>query len=140
MKYLFFLLLLVYSCEYPYPSGIIDPELQKYLEKFEYEANMRGVNVEVESLKTLMFKKLSPSQFGKSDASKDAYYVIIDSKKWEELNKHQREVLLFHEFGHFFLGLGHSKSSGIMMITGFRSWAVDYYRYNRSKALDKFFE
>ncbi len=82
--------------------------IQDIYDEFLSEAQKRGIRIPQRDHKWIFkFGKLNDLQAGKCIPKTFPKEIVLDSIKWRRLDKEQRRALLFHEFGHCFLGRDH---------------------------------
>lgn len=109
MRYYIAIALLITGCGQAKGSDVnVDVELQPYVDSFQTEITVRGVDITINQL-TITFG---------DDAGKDAAVcfwkgsgvprVVVNRDLWEETNDIDREMLIYHELGHCILGREHN--------------------------------
>ena len=108
----------VYSCEKTedkfekaYPG--VDEELWKYFQTFEVEGQARGYQIDlidagITGEITTIHSTFNNSFAGLCNAAKSHKAILIDNSFWDRSNEMSRELVVFHELGHCYLGLNHS--------------------------------
>lgn len=81
---------------------VIDPELRPHLESFIAEAQARGIDVDISTLK-LEFGPTGTTAQGKCYARTNQILINRNTSGW----KNNPEALVFHELGHLYLGRDH---------------------------------
>ncbi len=83
----------------------IDPALQKHVDSFFMEADLRGVNIKNRSKLRVRFGNVKK---GQGQANMFTHVITIDQNSWGY--KINPEGLVFHELGHLFLNRNHDNS------------------------------
>ena len=85
------------------------PEIDPYVQRFQEEALQRGVHVDLhEEGLVINFETLSQGKAGRCKPNDFPKQVTIDPSQWKKLDDPQREVLVFHELGHYILNRDHN--------------------------------
>lgn len=129
--FLFIAVLLISACGRPIPPNWAVP----YIELFNKEASLRGVEVNAFDAEFVIVEKLE----GPDAVIGRCYYtdvkIAVEEEFWKYASDTAREILIFHELGHCILKKGHS-TSGIMRP---RLLNANHYRRNRTRFLDELF-
>jgi hypothetical protein len=131
----------------PY-DGLVDARLIPYFQTFEQEAALRGVLVDLESFPvTGALRSIQDDDI----AGTCSYHyttpndITIDLEYWNGVSALRREMVVFHELGHCYLGRGHTETAfanGIcttIMNSGTSGCYVAYTAQNRDYYLDELF-
>lgn len=110
MKYVIvWFLLLFSSCMQPeriLTKSTIPDEVQPFYDSFFYEAELRGVYIENAHVEILIVDELDAG--GRTIRNKKQILLPKYLFDWgHEDNRINTEYNIFHEFGHYFLGIGH---------------------------------
>lgn len=149
--YLCSVCLFIWGCSADEEAAVfheMDPEIEVYFVSFEYEANQRGVDINIEDEQLVgYFTEIEEDIVGQcaklTDGSKE---VRIDLDYWNKSNELEREFLIFHELGHCILNRSHtddSDESGTclsMMNSGLGNCRNLYRNTNRAEMLDELFD
>ncbi|MEM1122657.1 MAG: hypothetical protein AAGJ18_19595 [Bacteroidota bacterium] len=122
MKSKLFLYLLVlfslFSCDkneaiYLQPTAYdgVDKELWPYFAKFEYEAEQRGVLIDLRALgiQGVLEEINTEGIVGLCNhRASNSKMVILDVAFWERASNYRKEMIVFHELGHCVLERGHT--------------------------------
>ncbi|MDX1683632.1 MAG: hypothetical protein R3275_00260 [Saprospiraceae bacterium] len=145
------ILILVTSCRYVEPeiTPVADPEtLEYYFEKFETEAAVRGIIIDLEEydLEARIDEIELPNVAGTCHySSQYPNRVTIDMDFWNTSSILSREMVVFHELGHCVLYRSHREdawSNGrcvSIMQSGLGSCRLLYNLENRTGYLDELF-
>jgi len=134
--------------ETPRYSGLVDARLISYFESFEYEAALRGIDVDLDAQAINGFiKNIQEDDIAGtcSYQSHQPNVVPIDLEYWNASSPLRREMVVFHELGHCNLGRGHLETAfdnGIcttIMNSGTSDCFVAYNSTNREYYLDELF-
>lgn len=88
----------------------IQPKFRPYLDSFLIEANKRGYEFDTASDFTLMYGNLNDEgDCGLSEGALHTIAIDTTSSCWQSP---QRWVLMYHEFGHYFLHRKHRQDFG----------------------------
>jgi len=130
-------------------ESIVDARLIPYFEAFEYEAALRGVQVDYQRLPIIGFVRSIQEDDIAGTCSYNGHNpntVTIDLEYWNAASPLRREMVVFHELGHCVLGRGHLETAfanGIcatVMNSGTSGCFVAYNSQNRDYYLDELFE
>jgi len=121
-------------------------ELCPYFQRFEEEAAARGVIVDLAAAHIKgSFSTIGNNYIGLC-ASKEEKEVIIDENFWRRSSQLRKELIVFHELGHCYLGRGHlnersaNGTCSSIMRSG-NGTCVDYYTTKtRNRLLDELFQ
>jgi hypothetical protein len=130
----------LFSCQI-FEKDIVPNDFSKYLDTYIIEASNRGVDYNPNNLKIeIKFEK--DLYVGATKAAGSAQrignkklVIKIDTNWWNENDINNREVLMFHEFGHGFLDLRHNEN--IIMKTNKSKYET--FKENRKEVIDDFF-
>ena len=134
---LIFMLICLASCQGYEPEYTSDTSLQQYFMEFEKEALLRGIE----------FRKYVPMRYAEITHLGFRGYaydheILIDSVMYpyKDYYAWHMEILMFHEFGHAYLHIGHTHDTLDYMSTPAPNFLnkSDYYA-NRKQMLDKLF-
>lgn len=123
--------------------------LKPYFVRFEEEAALRGVDIDLEALQVegLIQDIEQEGVSGQSVRNSQAPdQVIIDAAYWARANAVEREFVVFHELGHCALGRGHLNtqlpdgSCASMMHSGTTACRNAYGPLRRTVYLDELFQ
>lgn len=88
----------------------LDPVASEYVDRFIYEASIRGVNIHITDL-TVQISDLPPSMNGECQVSADNGHVVsLNRYRWFTASDQFKEELVFHELGHCVLNRGHTSN------------------------------
>ncbi len=130
------------------PQYFVDSSIRPYFERFEYEANLRNIRIDLDSMMISGdIRVINASnvigQCGHTEAEPSV--VIVDKFYWDSANDLEREFVVFHELGHCALFLGHNDNvdgSGYcasIMTSGTGACVINYTLATREKLLDELF-
>lgn len=131
--------LLAASCGPNKPTYSLESEeFRPYLDSFFYEAGIRGKALPPISL-TIRFGAVDPPALAYTAQGGDESTITMDPEVWRWAWDTQRELILYHEFGHAILHKGHTPYStpAIMNPTIMLS---SYYLTHRTQLIDDLFE
>lgn len=115
MKLVYISLLFLTSCAPPLSH--IEPIFQVYVDKFNYEAKARHINLKVEDTGiTIKFATCMPQAAALCKIEFDSLPSIsIDPEYWNfsYIQEWNKETLVFHELGHCVLHLSHDPNPGV---------------------------
>lgn len=126
----------------------VDAELWSYYEKFEAEAADRGFTIDLAAAGiTGSIEKIhAHGTVGLCNHKLDTpNHVIIDIEFWKAASENSKEMIIFHELGHCFLGRGHNdekKNDGTcasIMRSGMGGCIDFYTNSNKSEYLDELY-
>ncbi|MEP7320913.1 MAG: hypothetical protein ABI761_03300 [Saprospiraceae bacterium] len=129
-----------------YPN--VDMALWPYFKRFEDEAALRDINVDLQNAHITGFISDIPTEHVQglcSHSSSDPKKVTVDLPFWDRASDQSREFVIFHELGHCYLGRSHdeSKDSDGFCLSIMRSSQEDcrdnYTEFTRKKYLDELF-
>lgn len=139
------LLALLVSCEdFTFTQVYrIDPRLEKYVDRFIYEANGRGLRVERRNLIAELSSDpnwVDKVRQGRCIQKSVQMKVLIYEPAFNDNTEARNEQLIFHELGHW-IGLEHDDSKVDLIMNS--ATALDIYltgqTERRRKALDEMF-
>lgn len=126
----------------------VEKDLWKYYSEFEYQAEIRGLKINLESLNIsgeisdIAEKGIAGScQYGSSINS----HIIIDQPFWKNSTDLAKEFVVFHELGHCVLYRDHNESKNqngtcqSIMRSGLGDCIDAYTLNNRKTYLDELF-
>jgi hypothetical protein len=126
----------------------VDRKLWPYFQKFEEEGNARGLDIDLSNsnisgdIININFNGVVGVCLKESEIPNK---ILLDTAFWNRSSNLVKELIIFHELGHCYLGRSHSDevaSSGFcasIMRSG-RSGCLDHYNSKtRSKLLDELF-
>jgi hypothetical protein len=129
-------------------SGV-EPQLWELFSLFEQEAQLRGLNYDIEALGITAVIEEIPREhvagscfFGQLVQN----HITIDRTFWRNSSPLQREMVVFHELGHCALLRGHDESilangtCGSIMRSGLGSCRDFYTSSSRDYLIDELFE
>ncbi|NNE30085.1 MAG: hypothetical protein HKN16_10625 [Saprospiraceae bacterium] len=148
--YIFGLILLLSACTNEEENlVIIDPALQTYVYRFidegaernvDVDFTLEGITIEIENIET----NGVPGQCQSYDGG--ANILLIDPQFWSAYSEVKKELLLFHELGHCYLGLAHDDNKDengnclSIMHSSSSVCEIDFSGENREQLLDELFE
>lgn len=126
----------------------VEPLLWEYFERFEFEASLRGMSIDLNRLQISgEIKNIEDENVaGTCQYGSHLKHVTIDASFWNRYSVLEREFVVFHELGHCVLSRGHLESSfnnGIctsIMHSGLSGCQVVYNNQNREYYLDELFQ
>lgn len=132
-----------YACE-PEEFQLIDSELRPYFERFEEEANKRGLSLEFGDLEGKL-EELDGvgGQCVRNSALPNE--VLIDIVFWTQASDADKEFIVFHELGHCVLNRSHLDTKNAdgsctsMMHSGVSGCRFTYNDSNREEYLEELF-
>lgn len=154
-KYLFLLasglFIFTLACNPDELEGPIDEALLPYVEDFIFEANARGVNLDIDSLGIeITFQNIGdPNVLGRCnrDQSGNGLAIDIDPVYWKLATELRKEYVMFHELGHCVLNRDHTSASGptgtclsIMEPGTGVDCMSNYSEFTRDELLDELFQ
>lgn len=126
----------------------VEPALWSYFEKFEIEAAERGVSIDLaaEGITGGIERIHAHGTVGLCNHRLDQpNHVIIDVNFWASASESAKEMIVFHELGHCYLGRGHKDQKNedgtcaSIMRSG-NSGCIDFYsNSNRGTYLDELY-
>lgn len=150
---MFTLVTLLFSSCYPDPQVGNDGaqtniSLDKFYADFEYEASLRGVDINIENL-DLISRIEEIEEEGVAGTchfnSHQSNIVTIDQSFWNSASSNQKEMVVFHELGHCVLGRDHREEENnenaclSIMNSGTTGCQIFYNETNREYYLDELF-
>lgn len=144
MRAIFLLLALVLiGCGKP----AVDPAFASYFTKFHEAAANRGKDVDLSGIGAKFFTPDDGDLHGDCNSSPFSKTLEVSIKWWGLMSDAQKEILMFHEFGHCALGrdhieIGYAWDNNILtlMIPGADGMIPESeYLYRREKYLDELF-
>ena len=130
-------------------GGLVDERLIPYYLTFEEEAAQRGITVDFNAFPvTGAIKSIQEDDIAGTCNyhSYEPNVVTIDLEYWNSSSSLRRELVVFHELGHCYLGRDHLEASfdnGIcttIMNSGTSGCLVAYTAENRDYYLDELFK
>ncbi len=131
----------------PY-HGLVDQRLIPYFQTFEKEGALRGVNVNLNDVPvTGTIASIQEDNIAGTCSYQvsEPHAVTIDLEYWNAASTLGRELVVFHELGHCYLGRGHLETAfanGIctsIMNSGTSGCYIAYTAANRDYYLDELF-
>lgn len=129
-------------------NEFVDPRLVPYFKSFQYEASLRGIDVDYEAFPITGYIQSIQEDDIAGTCNYHSYepnVVTIDLEYWNSVSTLRREMVVFHELGHCVLGRGHTEtafSNGIcttLMNSGTSGCYVAYTADNRDYYLGELF-
>ncbi|MEO1257873.1 MAG: hypothetical protein AAFZ15_03720 [Bacteroidota bacterium] len=127
----------------------VDPALQPYFEEFEYQAALRGIEVDLTAANIIGNIQEITEEHVAGQCTYGAAIdneITIDQGFWNSFPQYLiREMVVFHELGHCYLERGHregSFSNGAcisIMRSGLEECRDNYNSSTRSDYLDELF-
>ena len=126
----------------------VDAPLQEYFSRFENEAALRNVTIDLEALQISGDIRIiaTPQVIGQCiHTEKEPNTIVVDKFYWDQANDLEREFLIFHELGHCALNRDHLDQSDIngdcvsMMTSGTGLCHINYTTSTRDALLDELF-
>lgn len=133
----------------PLFNGLVDARLIPYFQAFEEQAALRGIVVDLAvasitgDISNIQEDDVAGTCSYRSHAPNE---VMIDLEYWNKSSTLRREMVVFHELGHCYLGRGHLEtafSNGVcttLMNSGTSGCFVAYSSTNRDYYLNELFE
>ena len=130
------------------PDYFVDAPLQPYFDRFEAEAALRGVTIDLVALRVSGDVRLigTINVIGQCvHTEKEPNTVIVDVIYWNSANDLEKEFLIFHELGHCALNRDHIDDSDgngdcvSMMTSGTGLCHINYTESTREALLDELF-
>lgn len=148
-----FLFITLFSCQEEVPIANsqfpnVDPELWKFYQAFELEANKRGFEYDLNALNISgEIKEISENNVAGSCrfGSHIDNEVTIDKTFWNSSSEIFREFVIFHELGHCVLLRDHDESVDArghclsIMRSGLTNCRDTYSNENRATFIDELF-
>ncbi len=126
----------------------VDTRLVPFFQSFAYEAGLRGVNVDYRDLPIIGYIREIPENNIAGTCNYHSYepnVVTVDQAYWNASSSLGREMVVFHELGHCYLGRDHLEkafANGIcasIMNSGTSGCYMAYNSTNRDYYLDELF-
>ena len=129
-------------------STNFDSSLQEYFKQFEHEASLRNIDVDLEAseisgtISDIEEHNVAGQCFFHSQSSN---HIVIDQEFWNSASHLLREMVVFHELGHCYLGRGHKETQsneGIclsIMRSGLNGCFDNYNTATRDQYIDELF-
>ncbi len=129
-------------------NDLVDNRLLAYFNKFETEANKRGLAYDLSALEITGVIENIPEDnvAGTCQYGRHLAHVTVDINYWNNTSELNREMVVFHELGHCVLLRDHEEYSfqnGIcasIMNSGTTNCSLAYNLSNREYYLDELFE
>ncbi len=130
------------------PQFFVDSSIRPYFERFEEEAALRNLNLNLDSMMISGDIRVITSQdvIGQcGHTENEPSVVIVDKFYWDAASDLEREFVIFHELGHCALSRGHTDVSDgqgncvSIMTSGTGSCSINYSAATRDKLLDELF-
>lgn len=127
----------------------VDKDLWPYFEKYEEEAKIRGINVNLDSLEIsgVIVTFSNENVAGECNYNSNTpNHVRINVKTWNQVGNFLKEYIVFHELGHCERLRKHRESmdpSGScesIMASGTQGCRPNYNSQNRTQLLDELFD
>ncbi len=126
---------------------LADEALWSYFESFEKEAQIRGLNYDLDALEiTGVIEEISDEGVaGTCQYGQHIHHVTVDKTFWNNSSNLRRELVVYHELGHCVLFKDHTENynnEGIclsMMNSGTAPCSVAYNSQNREYYIDELF-
>ena len=142
--------LLVSSCTKKVDGVPVNEELIPFYETFKEEAALRGIVFDnaVEQIEGYLQNIPDTGVLGackRNASNEDNPQIFLDKPFWRTATNLEREYVVFHEFGHCFLKLGHDDSKDdkgdcvSMMASGIGDCTPNYNQYNRDSLITELF-
>lgn len=130
----------------PPKTGYINPTFDPIVQRFIYEAKVRGNLVDLSHIamqlgNTRENKRSKNVGFCTLDINGDML-IMMNTSTWNKLGDYQREESLFHEMGHCLIGRKHCRfesKEGPISIMYPHLLNEAYYRKNREDLVDELF-
>lgn len=129
-------------------STNFDSSLQEYFKRFEQEASIRNIHVDLEvsgisgTISAIDEDNVAGQCFFHSQSPN---HIVIDQEFWNSASHLLREMVVFHELGHCYLGRGHKETQsnqGIclsIMRSGLNGCTDNYNANTRDDYIDELF-
>ena len=126
----------------------VDEELVDYFQRFETEAKVRGIMVDLTSAgitRTIRDIAIEHVAGQCSYGTHESPHVTIDSEFWDAVGDLYKEMVVFHELGHCYLKRGHLEGRTIngncisIMRSGDGSCRDNYTATTRQGYIDELF-
>ncbi|MCP3932093.1 MAG: hypothetical protein GY705_23725 [Bacteroidetes bacterium] len=124
----------------------VDSSLQPYFDSFEYEASLRGLDINLlEAGVEGYIENIEDDGVIGQCQSGSGRRILIDDQYWKRASSMQRESVIFHELGHCYLQRDHSDdsySNGTcvsIMRSGTGNCKFVYNTLTKEKYLDELF-
>lgn len=130
------------------PQYFVDSSIRPYFERFEYEADLRNMRIDLDSMMISGDIRVINSsnvigQCGHTESEPSV--VIVDKFYWDSASDLEREFVVFHELGHCALFKGHDDTTdgsgycASIMTSGTGACVINYTLATREKLLDELF-
>lgn len=129
--------IVLFSCN-PIKEDFIDPELYPYIQKFRYEAEIRGYGLPD---KDLLVEFNDVPGYGRCKWKKNWAHIKIHPEKYKSISDSNKEYIVFHELGHGLLNRHHAQYADTIttMMTEDTYGMFKVYEDNRELFLDELF-
>lgn len=130
------------------PQFFVDSSIKPYFDRFEEEAALRNLNINLDSMMISGDIRVINSQnvIGQcGHTESEPSVVIVDKFYWDAADDLEREFVIFHELGHCALFKGHNDISDgqgncvSIMTSGTGSCKINYNTSTRKALLDQLF-
>lgn len=130
------------------PEYFVDAPLQPYFDRFELEAAIRGITIDLETLQISGDVRLIAASQVIGECirtEKEPNTIVVDVVYWNNAMELEKEFLIFHELGHCALDRGHIDDSDgngdcvSMMTSGTGLCHINYTEATREALLDELF-
>jgi len=137
------------SCSEDEDAIFVDEEIAEYYDRFEAEAEIRNLNINLDSLEIEAFIRsiITQTVIGQCQSNDDgSRTIVVDRNFWKESDDLLREFLIFHELGHCALNKGHNDAAFpngncvSIMQSGTGICSDNYNAQTRAEYLDEFFK
>jgi len=146
---IFSIMTLFWSCNKDELDLTIDPAMQEYFDRFQFEGAARGVTVDytasrIQAYFAIIGQSGVIGQCAHSETEENK--VIIDQDYWATATDLEKEFVIFHELGHCVLNREHLDSSDnqgncvSIMTSGTGSCHINYTVSTRKALLDELFQ
>lgn len=133
---------LIFSCEeVTFDKYNVDPLLEPYYLSFIKEGKDRGYDYSGGFIKITFDAGEDENIYGASKRTgvDNVYVVRINPYKWDKLEEHEKEMIVFHELGHAILKHKHDEDLLSIMKTDVYHPMYNY-KEHREIMLDKLFD
>lgn len=129
-------------------TGEISAELKIYFDRFENEANARGLQVDLEGEGITGAIEEISEEYVAGTCTYGTHIpgdVVIDLEFWNNSSESAKEMVIFHELGHCFLHRDHNESvlangtCGSIMRSGVEDCRDNYHAQTREYYIDELF-
>lgn len=140
-------ILFLFSCSDEESQFNTDESIQVYFERFENEALIRNIQVDLSVITSDIIDigedNIAGQCFFQSHAPN---HITIDREFWDNATTLLREMVVFHELGHCYLGRSHRDSQNAqgfcssIMRSGLSGCVDNYTSQTRTTYIDELFE